>query len=101
MLQAALQLTEAQQADLMLLRRLFYAKLGALRRERRALLQQVPTGATGAAPALDASSRLATILTAAQMLHDNSAAEFKAYMQLTAAYRRGVSLCIKSMVFMC
>ena len=87
-LQAALDLTEEQQADLMLLRRLFYGKLGALRRERKALLQQVPTGATENAP--DFSDRLASIMTAAQQLHDNSAAEFKAFMQLTAAYRRGV-----------
>ena len=87
-LQAALSLTEEQQVDLMLLRRLFYGKLGALRRERKTLLQQVPTGATETAS--DASSRLATIMTAAQQLHDNSAAEFKAFMQLTVAYRRGV-----------
>ena len=72
----------------MLLRRLFYGKLGALRRERKALLQQVPTGATETAT--DASDRLASIMTAAQQLHDNSAAEFRTFMQLTAAYRRGV-----------
>ena len=74
----------------MLLRRLFYGKLGALRRERKALLQQVPTGATETAT--DASDRLASIVTAAQQLHDNSAAEFRTFMQLTAAYRRGVGI---------
>lgn len=98
MMQAALKLSEEQQVDLMLLRRLFYAKLGALRRERKALLQQVPTGAAETAP--EASARLAAVMTAAQELHDNSAAEFRTYMQLTAAYRRGVlkSLCIFSHV---
>ena len=97
-MQAALKLTEGQQVDLMLLRRLFYAKLGSLRRERKELLQQVPTGAAETAP--EASDRLAAIMTAAQQLHDNSAAEFRTYMQLTAAYRRGVlqSLCMFSYV---
>lgn len=83
-----MELTEEQQVDLMLLRRLFYGKLGALRRERKVLLQQVPTETSETAP--DASERLATITSAAQQLHDNSAAEFKMFMQLTAAYRRGV-----------
>ena len=99
MLQAALQLTEEQQVDLMLLRRFFYAKLGALRRERQALLQQVPTGATETDP--DASSRLAMIRIAAQQLHDNSAAEFRTYMQLTAAYRRGVRSAALAFVHCC
>lgn len=84
-LQAALDLSERQQADLMLLRRLFYGKVGALRRERKALLQQVPRGATETAT--DASDRLASINTAAQQLHDGSAAEFRTFMQLTAAFR--------------
>ena len=72
----------------MLLRRLFCGMLGALRRERKVLLQQVPTETSETAP--DASERLATIMSAAQQLHDNSAAEFRIFMQLTAAYRRGV-----------
>ena len=70
------------------LRRLFYAKLGALRRERKELLRQVPAGVAGATP--DASTRLAEINFIAQQLHDNSAAEFRAFMQLSSAYRRGV-----------
>ena len=74
----------------MLLRRLFYGKLGALRRERKVLLQQVPTETSETAP--DASERLATIMSAAQQLHDNSASEFRIFMQLTAAYRRGVGI---------
>ncbi len=40
-LQATLQLTEEQQEAMMHLRRLFYGKLGALRRHRQQLLQQV------------------------------------------------------------
>jgi len=71
------------------LRRLFYAKMGALKRERKQLLQQVPAGA--AQSTLEASTRLADITAIAQQLHDNSAAEFKTYMQFGSAYRRGVS----------
>ena len=80
--------------DVMYLRRLFYARLGALSRERRELsrqaseVSQVRGEETGAA---QASTRLADLNALAQQLHDNSAAEFKTYMQLTSAYRRGVS----------
>jgi len=91
MLQTRLHLTEAQRTDLMHLRRLFYAKMGALKRERKQLLQQVPTGA--AQSTVEASTRLAEITAIAQQLHDNSAAEFKTYMQFGSAYRRGVSHC--------
>ncbi len=92
MLQTRLHLTEAQRTDLMHLRRLFYAKMGALKRERRQLLQQVPAGA--AQSTLEASTRLADITAIAQQLHDNSAAEFRTYMQFGSAYRRGVSHCL-------
>ena len=71
------------------LRRLFYSRIGALKRERKLLLQKVPAGAAETAP--DAATRLADINDIAQQLHDNSAAEFRAYMQLSAAYCRGVS----------
>ncbi|KAL0055425.1 hypothetical protein WJX82_000314 [Trebouxia sp. C0006] len=83
-----LHLTEAQRTDLMHLRRLFYAKMGALKRERKQLLQQVPAGA--AESTLEASTRLADITAIAQQLHDNSAAEFRTYMQFGSAYRRGI-----------
>lgn len=91
MMQAAPKLREEQQDDPM--QRLFHAKLGASRLKRKALLQQVQTGA--AETPLEASARLAAVMGAAQQPHDNSAAEFRSYMQLTAAYCRGVlqSLC--------
>ena len=41
-MQAALQYTEAQEQDLLHLRRLFYGKLGQLARERAALLRKMP-----------------------------------------------------------
>ena len=90
MLQASLHLAEAQQVDMIHLRRLFYAKIGALRRERSQLVQQVPAGA--AHSTAEASTRLADITAIAQQLHDNSAAEFKTYMQFCSAYQRGVSI---------
>lgn len=93
--QAALELTEAQQVDMMYLRMLFYAKLGALSRQRKELLRQASHRAeevpTEDMDAVQAASRLAATGALAQQLHDNSAAEFKTYMQLTSAYRRGVS----------
>lgn len=44
--QAAVELTEAQQLDLMHLRRLFYCRLGALLRERKALLCKAGSDST-------------------------------------------------------
>lgn len=41
MAQAAVDLSEAQQLDLMHLRRLFYCRLGSLLRERKALLRKI------------------------------------------------------------
>lgn len=92
--QAALELTEAQQVDTMYLRMLFYARLGALSCQRKKLLQQASHLAEVLAEDVDAvqaASRLAATNALAQQLHENSAAEFKTYMQLTSAYRRGVS----------
>lgn len=87
--QAAMQFTQAQQQDLMLLRRLFYGKLGVLARERKQWLRRVPYGA--AATAHDMNSRLADVVNVAQELHDITVAEFQTKLQFTSAYRRGVS----------
>ena len=46
-LQVALKFTEAQEQDLMHLRRLFYGKLGQLARERAALLKKMPAACDG------------------------------------------------------
>ena len=94
-LQAAMQYTEAQQQDLMLLRRLFYGKLGVLARERKECLRRVPLGA--AMTDHEVNSRLAEVVATAQELRDITAAEFQTKLQFTSAYRRGVSLpCPKS-----
>ncbi len=84
-LQAALQLTEAQQVKMMETRRLFYAKLGAIRRQRKKLLQQVPAGVTETS--YDASSRLSTITGNAQLLQENSTAELTTYFHVSAYLR--------------
>ena len=89
-LQAAMQYTEAQQQDLMLLRRLFYGKLGVLARERKECLRRVPLGA--AMTDHEVNSRLAEVVATAQELRDITAAEFQTKLQFTSAYRRGVSL---------
>lgn len=44
-MQVALKFTDAQEQDLMHLRRLFYGKLGQLARERAALLKKMPAAA--------------------------------------------------------
>ena len=57
--QAALQFSEAQQEDLMLLRRLFYGKLGVLSRSRKDCLKRMPFGA--ATTAAEINGRLAEV----------------------------------------
>lgn len=83
-----MQYTEAQQQDLMLLRRLFYGKLGVLARERRECLRRVPLGA--AMTDHEVNSRLAEVVATAQELRDITAAEFQTKLQFTSAYQRGV-----------
>ena len=89
-LQDALQLTEAQQRGVLQLRRLFYSKLGALARERQALLMQVPSGAAETAAGI--SNQLGQFAEAAGALQNNSDAELKTYMQFLSAFGRGVSV---------
>ncbi len=91
-LQASMQFTEAQQQDLMLLRRLFYGKLGVLARERKECLKRMPFGA--AATGHEVNGRLAEVVTIAQELHDVTAAEYQTKLQFTSAYRRGVRISV-------
>lgn len=88
-----MQFTEAQQQDLMLLRRLFFGKLGVLARERRDCLKRMPYGA--AATSHEMNIRLSEVVAIAQELHDITAAEYQTKLQFTSAYRRGVRvLCL-------
>ena len=88
-LQAAMQLTEAQQEDLMLLRRLFYGKLGVLSRERKDCLKRMPFGA--ATTAHEINGRLTDVVCIAQELHEITAVERQTRLQFTSAFKRGVS----------
>ena len=87
-LQGSLQLTEAQHKDVLHLRRLFYAKLGALARERTALTEKVPVGVVQSA--LHASSRLNQVVDIADQLQESSKQELRTHMQFKSAFSRGV-----------
>ncbi len=86
--QSAIDLTEAQQLDLMHLRRLLYGRLGQLLRERKALLSRVHSDT------LDPYWTRETVPGAAQVaeqLKANGIAEYKTYMQFASTFFRGVS----------
>ena len=76
--------------DMMYLRRLFYARLGFLSRERKELLRQANLEAMHTTN--PASNRATSSIMLAQQLQDNIATEYRVYMQLISVYRRGVSL---------
>ena len=76
---------------MMHLRRLFYARLGSLSRERKELLHHIPVGAIQTT--FEPTTRLAAVGKLAQQLYDNSATEFRTYMQRLSAFRRGVRFC--------
>ena len=86
-----MQFTEAQQQDVMLLRRLFYGKLGVLARERKECLKRMPYAA--ATTEHEVSDRLSEVVNIAQELVDITAAERQTRLQFTSAYCRGVRLC--------
>ena len=83
-----MQFSEAQQDDILLLRRLFYGKLGVLARERKDCLKRMPYGAATTAHEVD--GRMAEVCSIAQELHDITAVERQTRLQFTSAYRRGV-----------
>ena len=76
-LQLALDLTKCQETDITHLRKLFYYKLGALSSQRQELPQQVPNGPIESSS--QASARLAEIMSIAQQLQDNTAAELRPF----------------------
>ncbi len=88
MLQTALRLTDAQQADMLHLRKLFHAKVGAVRRERAGLWPKVPVEV--AMTAADATIKMLATSSLAQQLQESGAAEFRATMQFGSAFNRGV-----------
>ena len=84
-----MQFSEAQQEDILLLRRLFYGKLGVLARERKHCLKRMPYGAATTAHEVD--GRMTEVCSIAQELHDITAVERQTRLQFTSAYRRGVT----------
>ena len=85
-MQAAIDLTEAQQLDLMHLRRLFYGRIGQLLRERKTLLARVDTD-TKELWAQQSPPGSADI---AKQLRANGLAEYRTYMQFASTFFRGV-----------
>lgn len=85
--QAAVELTEAQQQDLMLLRCLFYGRMGQLLRERRSLLSKVQDSSGGSYWNREPVQGAAEI---AQQLRSNGIEEYRTYMQFASTFFRGV-----------
>lgn len=88
LLQTALRLTEAQRADMLHLRKLFYAKIGAIRRDRAGLWPKVPFEVAGTAA--DATTKTLITSSLARQLQESGTAEFRATMQFGSAFERGV-----------
>ncbi|KAL0024088.1 hypothetical protein WJX79_005583 [Trebouxia sp. C0005] len=84
----ALRLTEAQRADMLHLRKLFYAKIGAIRRDRAGLWPKVPFEVAGTAA--DATTKTLITSSLARQLQESGTAEFRATMQFGSAFERGV-----------
>ncbi len=88
--QAALNYTDSQKQDLLLLRRLFYSKMGQLSRERDALLGQMPAASATCQPSQPApfggstkqlaNSKAAEPRTLTDLLYANRVEESRAYM---------------------
>lgn len=85
--QAAIDLSEGQQLDLIHLRRIFYGRLGQLLRERKQLLSQVAGDTSDVYRAMEAVPEFKDV---AQHLRDNGLAEYRAYCQFASAFFRGV-----------
>lgn len=87
--QAAIDLTEPQQLDLMHLRRIFYGRLGQLLRERKQLLSKLSGDTSDLYRTIEAVPESTDI---APQLRDNGLAEYRVYCQFASAFFRGVSL---------
>ena len=86
-LQVALELTERQQQDMMYLRRLLFSKLGQIYRDRKVVLNGMPTEGDGICCSSD---KLADMTDGAEELRNSGAEELATYMQFSSAFYRGV-----------
>ncbi len=84
--------SEEQKQDLMLVRRLFCAQMGQLARDREALLKKMlGVNCVDVNVLMYANDRLAQLTHSTKQLRNQAAAEFQMYLQLAAAFYRGVS----------
>ena len=92
-LQEAMDHSEEQLQDLMLVRRLFCAQMGQLARDREALLNKLlGVNSVDVNVLMYANDRLAQLTHLTTQLRNQAAAEFQMYLQLAAAFYRGVSM---------
>ncbi len=85
--------SEEQIQDLMLVRRLFCAQMGQLARDRKALLNKLlSVNRVDVNVLMYANDRLAQLTHLTTQLRHHAAAEFQMYLQLAAAFYRGVSM---------
>ena len=89
LLQAAVDLSEAQVQDLLYLRHLFCGKIGQLKRAR---LQLVAKLSSDTADNCHVTDKLAQLTSLTEQLRANGSEEYRAHMQLTSAMCRGVSV---------
>lgn len=85
--------SEEQVQDLLLVRRLFCAQMGQLARDRKALLNKLlSVNRVDVNVLMYANDRLAQLTHLTTQLRHHAAAEFQMYLQLAAAFYRGVSM---------
>lgn len=85
--------SEEQIQDLMLVRRLFCAQMGQLARDREALLNKLlGVNCVDVNVLMYANVRLAQLTHLTTQLRHQAAAEYQMYLQFAAAFYRGVSM---------
>ncbi|DBA72014.1 hypothetical protein WJX79_004288 [Trebouxia sp. C0005] len=89
-LMVALELTERQQQDMMYLRRLLFSKLGQIYRDRKVVLNGMPTEGDGICCSSD---KLGDMTQSAEELRNSGAEELTTYMQFSSAFYRGIQTC--------
>ena len=88
-MQESIQCTESQVQDVLYLRQLFYHKLGQLARERQSLLRNMMRHKMEMS---HVSDKLSETTRWSDELRENGAEEYRAYLQFTSVYLRGVCL---------
>ncbi len=89
--------SEEQLQDLMLVRRLFCAQMGQLARDREALLNKLlGVNRVDVSVLMYANDRLTQLTYLTTQLRHHAAAEFQMYLQLAAAFYRGVSMMLSN-----